>query len=301
MSGAGKSRPALRIISGVSHLPTNQNLVHWSTWMRAQSWSERTIQDRVSLIERVARQGQCEPESLSVDDVMAFLSQSSFADTSRQTYHASLKTWFAWLVARGIREDNPMKGLNKPRAGRRDARHLSTAHLQHLLGTRMHRRTRTMILLAAYQGLRVFEIAKFQGTDIDLISRELQVSGKGGVYAILPLHPVIEEEAAHYGSGYWFPQWTGNHENDGHILGASVSSVVSVAMKRAGVPGSAHSLRHWHATELLRSGVDSRVTQQLMRHASLATTQRYMYVDDTQRRAGLLSLPDVTQTERLAA
>jgi len=149
-----------------------------------------------------------------------------------------------------------------------------------------------MILLAAYQGLRVFEIAKFRGSDIDLVSREMVVEGKGGVHAVLPLHPIIEAEAAHYGPGLWFPQHVANVQNTGHILGASVSSILSTAMKRAGVPGSAHSLRHWHATELLRSGVDSRVTQQLMRHASLATTQRYMHVDDTQRRAGLLLLPD---------
>ena len=43
-------------------------------------------------------------------------------------------------------------------------------------------------------------------------------------------------------------------------------------MQRAAVPGSCHSLRHWHATELLRQNVDLRVIQQLMRHASLATT-----------------------------
>lgn len=115
------------------------------------------------------------------------------------------------------------------------------------------------------------------------------------VRAILPLHPVIESEAADYGQGYWFPQRVGNRSNAGHILGESVTSILSVAMKRAGVPGSAHSLRHWHATELLRQGVDIRVIRDLMRHASVATTERYLHITADQQREGLLLLPDLTQ------
>lgn len=47
------------------------------------------------------------------------------------------------------------------------------------------------------------------------------------------------------------------------------------------------------AAELLRAGVDTRVTQELMRHVSMATTQRYLHVDDDQRRAAIRLLPDL--------
>jgi len=272
-------------------------LASWRRWMRAQSWSHRTIDDRVDLIQRVSRQIGRPPENLDVDDVLEFLSGSFLAST-RQTYHVNLDSWFRWLQRHGGRPDNPMSDLAIPKAKRRPPRPVSTSHLVHLLDTRMKRKTRTMILLAAYQGLRVSEIAKFRGDkDIDLRSKELRVIGKGNVDAILPLHPIIEAEAALYGPGWWFPQWKPNRDGDdgGHILGRSVSTVVANAMHRAEIPGSAHALRHWYATELLRAGVDSRVVMDLMRHASLATTQRYLHVDDTQRRAGLLLLPDATR------
>jgi integrase/recombinase XerD len=276
--------------------PAWPEIARWITWMRAQAWSERTVIDRACLVERVARRSGVAPAELSVDDVLAFLSQQSMASTSRQTYHSSLASWFRWLQESGQRVDNPMDQVRKPRAGRREAKSLTREHLRQLLASRIHKRTRTMILLAAYQGLRVSEVAKVRGSEIDLVSHELHVVGKGDVHSVLPLHPLIELEAKKYGPAWWFPQHSENagSEEGGHVLGSSVSTIVGTAMRRAGLPGSAHSLRHWHATELLRSGVDSRVTQELMRHASLATTQRYMHVDDSQRRAGLLLLPDVT-------
>lgn len=267
-------------------------------WMRAQSWSERTIGDRIDLVLRVAHNAGRPPEQLDVDDVLAFLSTSSFQPSTRQTYHVNLEAWFRWMEVMGVRDDNPMRRLAIPKAKRRAPRTISTTHVARLLSTRMHRRTRTMCLLAAYQGLRVSEVAKFRGADIDPVARELRVVGKGNVDAVLPLHPLIEAEAEAYGSGWWFPQWKANRtgEAGGHVLGRSVSTIVANAMRRAGIPGSAHSLRHWYATELLRAGVDCRIVMELMRHASLATTQRYLHVDDTQRRAGLLLLPDATGT-----
>ena len=106
-----------------------------------------------------------------------------------------------------------------------------------------------MIRLGAYQGLRAHEIAKVRGEDVDVAAGTLYVCGKGGVEAELPLHSAIAEEAARMpATGWWFPSYL-NREQP--VLSGSVSAVLSGAMARAGVPGTAHSLRHWHATELL--------------------------------------------------
>lgn len=250
----------------------------------------------MDLVQRVARLVERPAEELDVEDVLGFLS-GTFQASTRQTYHVNLDSWFRWMELMGVRDDNPMRRLSIPKAKRRAPRTVATAHVVRLLETRMHARTRSMCLLAAYQGLRVSEIAKFRGSDIDPVARELRVIGKGGVDAVLPLHPIIEAEAEKYGPGWWFPQWKPNAlgETGGHVLGRSVSTIIANAMRRAKIPGSAHSLRHWYATELLRAGVDCRIVMELMRHASLATTQRYLHVDDSQRRAGLLLLPDATR------
>lgn len=284
--------------SGDDPTPNEALLNEWATWMSAQSWSETTIKERVILIRRVSRESGCAPEAMTKSHLLAFLSQKTFKDSTRQKYYRDLKAWFSWVVdEEELRDDNPMAKVRKPVAGRQAHRALRTAHVTHLINSRMHARTRTMILLMAYQGLRAFEVAKFRGADIDLVSKELEVVGKGGVLSILPLHPIIEAEAARYGSGWWFPgrmYGSGEDRTTEHIVGGSVTRGVGLAMERAGVPGTGHSLRHWHATTLLAEGLDSRITQELMRHASLETTQRYMHVDDTQRRAGLMLLPDVT-------
>jgi integrase/recombinase XerD len=145
-----------------------------------------------------------------------------------------------------------------------------------------------MILLAAYEGLRVHEMAKIRGEDVDLAAGTLRVVGKGGVDAVLPLHPLVAAEADwHPNRGYWFPSKTPGP----HIQRSSVSGIIGDVMTRAGVPGSPHALRHYFGTEVLKaSGGQLLVAQQLLRHASVATTQIYAEVDDTDRRAAVLAM-----------
>lgn len=263
---------------------------NWGMWMRAQSWSENTIRERVRLVRRVA--GGRDPLVIGTEDVLRFLAQP-FADSTRHTYDASLRAFFHWCVVAGVRPDDPMAGLPRPRDGRREAVGLRSEHVVRLLASGIRARTRTMVLLAAYQGFRVSEIANVRGSDVDVIGQTIRVDGKGNVVAYLPLHPVIAAEAQKYGRGWWFVQHVPNHRSrsGGPILGGSVGRIVGDAMARAGIPGSAHSLRHWFASELLRQGADIRVVQQLLRHASLATTERYLHVDQDQRQAAIIRLP----------
>lgn len=264
----------------------------WGTWMRAQRWSRVTVKTRTELVGRVAREAGTDPEALTIDEIRSYLAEGAFSAASAQTYWVGLNSWFEWLVDEGIREDNPMAKVRKPKQGRKAMSVISTDHVKALLDAPIRSRTRTMVLLGAYQGLRASEIARVRGCDVDLIGGHLAVEGKGGVRALLPLHPLIAAEAKKYGPGWWFPQYVENRQGAAGepILGGSVTTAVGGAMKRHGIPGTCHSLRHWYATELLRQRVDLRVIQQLMRHATLASTERYLHVDDTARRAGILTL-----------
>jgi len=64
----------------------------------------------------------------------------------------------------------------------------------------------------------------------------------------------------------------------------TISTVTSRLFAANGIEGSIHRCRHTYATALLRSGVNIRVVQELMRHSSLASTQRYTAVDEDERR-----------------
>lgn len=277
-------------------------LEDWVLWMRARGLATRTVTERRKTITRVAKAADfphegrpLHPEALTSREVQRYLANADFKPATRANYHVVLSAWFRWLLEQGHREDDPMAKIPRPRVPRRRARPIDTAHLQRLLATRMHRRTRTMILLAAYQGLRVHEIAKLRGEHIDPLGGRLYVVGKGGVDEWLPLHPKIAAEATGYPRrGYWFTTHIGNTQGEhGPILARSVSTIIANAMSRAGVPGSAHGLRHWYGTQLVRSGTDLRTAQTLLRHASLATTQIYVAVGEDRRAEAIGRLPDV--------
>jgi integrase/recombinase XerD len=266
-------------------------LTGWAMWMRGQGQRERTVEDCVGTLRRFAYL-HGDPMHCTSSDVNAFLGRP-IAPTTRAANFGQLRAFFQFMALSGRRLDHPMVGLRPPRVPRAVPRPITTGQLRTLLATPMHRRARTMVLLAAYQGLRVHEIAKVRGEDFDVENGTLRVAGKGGHVAVLPLHPIVADQVIyHPRSGYWFPSYIGNRNGDqAAVLSRSVSNVLSQAMARAGVPGSAHSLRHWFATELVRSGIDLRTTQTLMRHASIATTQRYVGIDAEQLTSAAIRLP----------
>ncbi|QOV99490.1 tyrosine-type recombinase/integrase [Rhodococcus pyridinivorans] len=266
-------------------------LPSWTLHMQARNLSQNTISERTRVITQFGIDTGVEPHQATTDDIAAWLAAGPWSASSRATYHGYLKAWFQWLQIQEIREDNPMVKIPTPRVPRRRPRPVDDRHLVRLLRLKLHRRTRAMILLAALQGLRVHEIAKVRGQDFDLLSGTMRVEGKGGSVHHLPLHPlVVELTESMPPTGYWFPTTKAARNPNGHVRSKSVSDVIGVAMRRAGVPGTPHSLRHWFGTTLVDSGVDLRTTQELLRHASLATTQIYTQVSDRQRIAGIRRL-----------
>lgn len=267
--------------------------------MRAAGMSPRTIEHRLDIVGLLGRREQCDPASASWQTLASFLGKCTSPGT-RQTYQANLRVFYRWLVTVAeARTDNPVDKLHRARTPRRIPRPCSTEELARLLDSGIYARTRKMVKLAAYQGLRAHEIARFRGDHIDHRRGTVEVvCGKGGVTYILPLHPEVAAEAATSpAEGFWFPS---PYDPSRPIHADSVSNVLSKAMRRAGIRGSGHRLRHWYGTHALKAaGGNVRVAQELLRHASLATTAVYTEVDDAERRAALNALP--SYRDRLAS
>lgn len=283
--------PTLAVLPGSgtgSVVANNDPLDQWTRRMRAEGLAVRTVTDRPAIVRRAAAAIGAPPTALTTEQIINYLAELPSAGT-RQTYYSALRSWHHWLVLRGVRADDPMADLRRPKAPRRRPRPVATGHIDRLLASGIRGRTRTAVLLCSYQGLRVHEAAKVRGEDVDLLAGTLRVVGKGGTDELLPLHPLVAAEAQKYPQrGWWFP----SHTRPGRpIRRESLSAAISRAMTRAGVPGTAHCLRHWHATELLRSGNNARVTQTLMRHASLSTLAIYTEVDLEAQRTALSRLP----------
>lgn len=225
-----------------------------------------------------------DPERADTEQIAAWLAEGGdWAPRTRWTYHGALAAWFGWLHTQGFRSDNPMDMIGKPKRPKSDPRPISSDDLTRLLCTAMRRRTRAMILLAAFEGFRVHEIAKVKGEHLDLVERTITVTGKGGISATLPLHHLVVEHAYMMPRrGYWFPGPTSGHQRR-----ESVGGTIKEVMIRAGVPGSAHQLRHWFGTALVEAGVDLRTVQTLMRHQNLTSTAIYTAVTERRRAEGI--------------
>jgi len=137
-------------------------------------------------------------------------------------------------------------------------------------------------------GLRIAEALSLDvrdGTSLRA-SLTLTVTGKGSKTRIVPVLPAVRDAI-----DAWLALHPDRQPNSPLFLGARgkrldpavAQKVLRTYRRLAGLPEHAtpHALRHSFATHLLASGGDLRSIQDLLGHASLSTTQRYTFVDDT--------------------
>lgn len=270
---------------------TNGLVDEWEVWQYAARLSEVTITERVRVLKQLANESECNLLTIrSLDIVRWYASHSGdWSDSTHSTYHSYLSTFFRWLQLQEHRLDNPLLKVGSPKAPERVARPVADAAMLTILKSNMHHRTRVMILLAGLGGLRCSEIARFKGEHVDLERGRFVVLGKGKTVKYVPLHPILATTAESMPTrGYWFPS---NSSRPGQcVRGKSVSDMIATAIRRTGVDATAHQLRHWYGTTLLEDGADIRVVQELLRHASLISTQIYTKATDVRMHAAIRAL-----------
>ncbi|WP_099024822.1 tyrosine-type recombinase/integrase [Mycolicibacterium palauense] len=262
----------------------------WELWQHAQRLSAVTIDERLRVVRQFYVETGVQPLSATPLDVVRWIAEhgEDWSDSTAATYHTYLSAWFKWLQLTDRRADNPMVKVRAPRVPERVPRPVADGDIPKLLATHMWSSTRAMILLALLAGLRVSEIARVKGQDVDLEARVLWVKGKGRRVCSIPLHPLLVELACTMpATGLWFPM---RGHPDMPMHGKSVSDVIGQTMRRAGVAGTPHSLRHWYGTSLLDDGNDLRTVQELLRHKSLQTTQIYTKVSADRQRSAIAGL-----------
>ena len=271
-----------------------QVLALWRAWQQAQGLSARTIDERAAAVRLLSDSAGCPPLEVTTLDVVAFIGRTGLMPSSRASYHERVRAFCRWAVKVGLRVDDPSENVPVPRRPMGVPRPVHDHELRSLLAACSRRRTRTMVLLGALAGLRVHEIAKVHGEDVDLVAGTLTVTGKGGSTQIIPLHEELLAQARTYPrDDYWFPAYSSQGSGQPHVGRQAVGEAIARAMKRAGIRATPHQLRHWYGSTLLEQGTDVRVVQELMRHRSLQSTQIYTRVSPRQRQAAIavLALP----------
>lgn len=252
------------------------SLEEWGQWMHAIGSSEATVRTRTNGVRTLQRHaGLLDPRDVNGPHIIAWLAHCHNAST-RHTYWMSVHMWFSYLQATGQRDDDPTARVPKPKQPKGVPRPVSERVVRKVLSNPPGHRSYAYIVLASFAGLRVHEVAKIRGEDIDWGTGWMFVCGKGGQEAMIPMHPRVRELARGMPDvGYWFP---GSH--DGHVAADTVSRVIRNAFVAVGSTATAHMCRHLAGTALLRECHDVRLVQRFLRHQSLNSTQIYTRVSD---------------------
>jgi site-specific recombinase XerD len=149
-------------------------------------------------------------------------------------------------------------------------------------------RNTAVILTMLYSGLRVHELSNLNRDDVDFDADTILCRrGKGGRARLLPLHHVPAAMLVRYletrtdDLDALFVSRKGNR-----LAIRSIQELVKATAVAAEIPKTItpHKLRHTFATLLLERGADLRVIQELLGHASIATTQVYTHVVQTHKK-----------------
>ena len=209
---------------------------------------------------------------------------------------ATIQAFYAWCLNEGLVALNPVVGVKRPKRSRTVIKPMSPAEIKAMLMVAEPWQGVALGLMY-YAAMRRGEVATVRLPDLELEPRMLLVHGKGDKERIVPLSEELIALIARY-LKVRRPRW---HTCDflvvngwGHpVSGGCIWSIVkSLALKAGLNPDDVHPhrLRHSSATHLLQNGTDVRTVQELLGHADLATTARYLHTDRAHKAAAVAAL-----------
>jgi integrase/recombinase XerD len=237
-------------------------------------------------------------EGLSISelsDYPAWLTAQELAPASISRHVVSLKVFFRYLQLEGVLADNQAELLGSQKLWQRVPTVLSSAEIDALLSAPRPprpwwRRDRAMLELLYATGCRVSELSLLRPRDVYLAERYCLCHGKGDKQRVVPLgrravaavEAYLEHERPKLEERRDSPsQFLLLSSRGGRLRRERIWELIKLYGKHAGCAAelSPHSMRHSFATHLLAGGADLRQVQEMLGHASIATTQIYTHVD----------------------
>ncbi len=203
-----------------------------------------------------------EPLQLQSSDLRRMLHSRAGASATVARRLAAWRSFYGWAVRTGERADDPTIDLDRPKLTRGLPRPVDDLEaVLHLLDAQMQ----SVAVFLAETGLRISEACS---VDVGAVPADLIVRGKGSKERIVPLSGLAQDALAELG---------------GHMP----VSARTIQRHLASVGITPHRLRHTFATSLAEADVDLSVIQDLLGHASPATTRVYTRNQTARLRAGI--------------
>nr|WP_239579987.1 tyrosine recombinase XerC [Microlunatus panaciterrae] len=282
----------------VRHLTLRRNL------------SEHTIRayrgDIATLLRHLERLGHSSLDDVDVRAVRSWLAKQQTLGQARTTLQrraAAARVFLSWAHETQRASHDPGASLRSPKAARRLPPTLEQSDADAMLtraiaavedgGGAVAERDVAILELLYATGIRVSELCGLNLSDVDQERRVIRVLGKGNKERTVPLGaPALRAltgwldggrgELADAGSGAAVFVGERGRRIDPRVVRRVVHRALGLV---EGAPDlGPHGLRHAMATHLLEGGADLRSVQELLGHASLATTQIYTHVSNERLR-----------------
>ena len=254
------------------------------------------VGDVTALLTHASRAGAREPEQITLAVLRSWLALETTKGRARSTIArraAAARSFTAWASRRGLMTGDPGSALASPKQHRTLPAVLDSGQVRALLDglsladDPVGLRDRALLELLYATAVRVSELCGLDLDDLDRTRNTVRVLGKGAKERIVPLGgPALRAVDDWLRLGR--PELVGKTSGSALLLGARGSRLDPRTARRvvherlAEVPGAPdlgpHGLRHSAATHLLEGGADLRSVQELLGHATLATTQIYTHV-----------------------
>lgn len=237
-------------------------------------------------------------DRLTMRGFLGFLTRRGLSKRSIARTLSALRTFYRFLQREEIVESNPARAVGSPKLDKYLPGYLDRAQIDLLFQAAEARAweggfpdVRNLAILELFYstGLRLSELRGINRTDIDLVSQQVKVRGKGRKERIVPIGDHAQRALRNYEAkrddllrtvvlkadrAAFFLSRTGKRMSVRGIQ-TVVTRFLDLIDEDAGL--STHSLRHTFATHLLDAGADLRAVQELLGHVSISTTQIYTH------------------------
>lgn len=267
-------------MAGSEHFALGERgiIVSWSsaiedylTYLQAACAPEPTCRTRRDHLRLVAQRVAGDPFTRDPGPLLEWFAGLSVAPETRRSRRTSVRAFYRWAVESGRTPHNLGETLPPVRATPPRPRPVPDRVYAEAL-MKAAGRTRLMIRLAAEIGLRRAEVAKVHSADLveDLTGWTLAVRGKAGKPRDVPLPSGLATDLRARPAGWVFPG-----ADEGHLSPRWVGTLVARALPEG---WTMHKLRHRFATRAYAVDRDVFAVQELLGHASPATTRAYVAV-----------------------
>jgi integrase/recombinase XerD len=244
--------------------------------------------------------GKRDVPSLTVQelsDFVGFLGDLELAPSSIARTIVAVKMFYRYLQLEGIVVDNKVELLGSQKLWQRIPEVLSPSQIDRFLNAPKkieiyHWRDRALLEMLYATGCRASELSNLRLRDLHLDERYCKCHGKGNKQRMAPVGEAAVEAVTFYlqrqrprlaALNPTEVDWLFLSRSGRRMRREAIWELVKKYAMIAGIPASIspHTMRHSFATHLLAGGADLRQVQEMLGHASIATTQIYTHVDQS--------------------